>query len=126
MKKLMLMLPLLLAIAACNQPPEQIARDVIAGGTAALRTAQTIYAPECQANSNGQACVLINQAIYAHAAAITALETYCGFQLAPVAPAADAQCTPVKSALPALQTTITNLNQLVAEVNAAIAAKGGK
>jgi hypothetical protein len=121
MRKLIFLLPILLVIAACNEPPEQVARDVIAGGTAALRTAQTIYAPQCQADSKGQSCVLINQAIYAHGLAVTALETYCGFQLTPVP--AEAQCKPVKSALPALQTTITNLHQLIAEINAMIGAK---
>lgn len=115
---------LLVAVMACGftgctTPPEQVARNVLAGASGAVANAQTKYATQCQANPKGSVCETINRTVDGQNAAITALETYCGFELTGNLPAPSATCVPVKSALPALQTAVANLNQLVTELKSA-------
>lgn len=105
----------LLATIGC-QSPEKTARDVIAAASGAIVAAQAQYQSECSSSPTGANCVLINKAVDGQNVAVTALETYCQFALTPVPPDPSTKCSPVKAALPALQTALQNLNQLTGEV----------
>jgi hypothetical protein len=107
---------MVLGSAGCKETPDQIARDVLATSSGTLDQAQTEYLAECQSNPGKQVCSLINKAGDAQNAAITALETYCGYQLTPTPPDPATQCVPVASAYGGLVTATTNLNQIIGEL----------
>jgi hypothetical protein len=106
----------------CKSTPDQAARDVISSSNGVLVQAQAEYVATCKPNPSQRLCVLINQAGFAQNASITALETYCGFQLTPILPDPSTVCVPQKNAQAALLTTVTNLKQLTGEIQAAMSA----
>lgn len=106
-----------------KQKPEQTARDVIASATGAIEQAQGEYKDSCVAKPGQQECILINQAVYAQNASITGLEIYCSWPKGVVLPSPNTICSPVKSALPALEASVTRLDQLIGQIRAIIQAK---
>lgn len=119
MKKIVVVVLATLIMAGCNSP-EQQARDTAAGLSGVLTTAQSQFTASCQADSNQNVCQIINRGIAGQNALITATETYCGFALTPTPPDPSEVCHPVKTAQPALQTAITNANQLITEIKGVI------
>lgn len=113
----MLLLLLLLIPIACNETPDQLARDSIAAANGLLTAAQAQYVNSCKPNPTQGVCVLINHGVDALNIAITSLETYCGFSLSPTPPAADTKCAPVANARAGLNVAIANLNQIISEIS---------
>lgn len=103
-----------------SAPLDQVARNTLATSSGVLNQAQVEYLAECSANPTTKTCTLINQAGAAQNAALTTLETYCGFANTAVLPAADAECHPVASFESALVTATANLQELVGEVKGVI------
>lgn len=108
---------LLLIPIACNETPDQLARDSIATANGLLTAAQAQYLDTCKANPTQGPCVLIHNGVDLLNVAITSLETYCGFTLSPTAPAADTKCAPIANARAGLNVAIANLNQIISEVS---------
>ena len=102
-------------LAGCG-PFEQTARDTIATLGGLIKTAQAEYQAECTANPSEQKCVLVNEAIRAHKLTITGLEIYCGFTIGSTLP--EATCTPIKSALAAVEAAVANLKPLIGQLTA--------
>lgn len=100
--------------------PEQTARDAIAAATGTIAKAQTQHQAECQVNPAAGTCVLINRAVNAQNAAMTGLETYCGWRLSGVLPDRGAVCTPNGSALNTLNVALSNLKQITTEVKGVV------
>ncbi len=116
-KILFLTIALIVGITCgCSEPPEQTARNVIASASGAISSAQANYTKSCTANPAQKVCQSINRTIDGENAAITSLETYCSFELAPVLPDPSRKCVPVKGALSGLQAAVSNLNQLIGEL----------
>lgn len=119
MKRSMVLITILAAaLIGCTgcEPPEQIARNVIASGSGAIAKAQASYTTSCIANPAQHVCQIINRTVDGENAAVTALETYCS-----VSPGGDVngKCVPVKSAQGGLTAAIANLNQLIGELKGA-------
>lgn len=112
----LVLLLLLLIPIACNETPDQLARDTIATGNGLITAAQAQYLDSCKANPTQGVCVLINHGVDALNIAITSLETYCGFTLSPTPPAADTKCAPIPNARAGLNVAIANLNQIISEL----------
>lgn len=112
MKKSLLLLPIILLLVSCT-PYEQTVRNSIAASQGVLKTAQLKYHDTCVVNPTQTPCVVINKAIDVQHVVKDALYIYCGF-----VPTDDPTkvCVPVKSALPALQSAIANLNQATADL----------
>lgn len=119
MKKLCLLLPLLLVLAAC-QPIENSARDASAALGGAIKSAQAQHQDECKANATLPACTLINRAVDGQNALVTATEAYCGWTT--VAPPTDqtTKCVAVTSFKAGLQTAINNANSFVLQLKGVI------
>ena len=115
MKKFFVLVPLIFMLG-CN-PPEQTARDVIAASQGAIVTAQNRYHDQCVAAPTDAPCALVTRAIAVQHVAIDALNVYCAFT--PATPNGT-KCAPVKSALPALQSALANLNQVTLDIQAVI------
>lgn len=107
---------LVLLTVACHTI-ESNARDTIAAAQGVIVQAQVQFQPQCSADATKAPCPVINQAVSAQNAAITALEAYCGFT--PTSGVTE-KCTPVKSLQPALTSALANLNQFVTELKGAI------
>ncbi len=118
--KVLLLVPLLAATLACppSQPIETNARDVSASLSGVLVTAQSQH-QECVQDSTPQTCQVIKRGVSGENALITALETYCGMQISPTLDTST-PCSPVKDALGALQTAISNAQQLTTEVKGTV------
>jgi hypothetical protein len=105
-----------LLMTACESL-EQQARDTAAALGGAIAAAQTQYQTACTATPTATACTLINKAVAAQNALVTADEAYCGFS--PGTPLTTA-CTPVKSAEAGLSAAISNATPFVTELKAII------
>lgn len=114
MKRITWILPILLLLTAC--PKDKSARDVAASLSGILVAAQDEYAPVCVSNPTLSNCVVIHKGVAAQNVLITAIETYCGMQLSPIPPPADAKCSPVDSAKAALDLAISNANQAITDI----------
>jgi hypothetical protein len=106
---------LLMLTVACHTF-EANARDTIAAANGVIVQAEVQYSPTCTSNPNQSVCQTINKAVAAQNAAITALETYCGFT---AANQPSDKCQPVKALEPALTSALANLNQFVTELKGA-------
>lgn len=118
--KRLFVIPILIfcmVLAGC-QPIEQSARDTSAALGGAITAAQQQNQAACQANPSGAVCQLIDRAINAQNALITATEAYCG--LAPQLNAPGAPCTPVKGLDAALQSAISNATPFITQLKGAI------
>lgn len=115
---LVMLAAVLIACPATNIA--ETGRDTAASLGGLLTAAQTQNQATCTANPQLQTCTLINRGIEAQNGLITALETYCGFQLTPTPPASTASCVPVSSAASGLQTAIANANQFITELKATV------
>lgn len=108
-------------MSACT-PLEQTARDLAATANGFITQAQSIHAKECHANPALKTCAIINQAVGAQNVLIDAAESYCGWPARPT-PAelasATTSCARIKSATPALQTAVRNLNDVMGDLRAA-------
>lgn len=117
MKKLLLLLIPMAFLLGCSGP-EKNARDAIAASKGAIETAQAKYVDQCKADATQRPCTLINQAVSAQNATITALELYCSGS----APAGgqDFQhggvCHADKALQPKLDAAVGSLNQLIGEI----------
>ena len=105
---------------ATPTPIDQVARNTLATSSGVLNQAQKEYLAECSANPTTKTCTLINQAGSAQNAAITAVETYCGFPNSGAVPSQDAKCVPLASAESALVAATANLQEIIGEVKAVI------
>ncbi len=119
---------LLFTLVGCvhktNTNPEPVsityaktARDTTAALNGALKAAQEQYAPECQSDASKPACVMINKAIAAHGALITATEAYCGFS--DVSQPLDT-CKPVATAQAGLMAALDNAQQFLTQLKEVI------
>lgn len=117
--KLGLVLIALVVLVGCPKLEEN-ARDTSAALQGAINAAQTQYKATCQPNPNQNECQVINQAVSAQNALITATETYCGWN--PSNPPADpkAKCVPVQGAEAGLNSAIANANRMINEVKGVI------
>lgn len=115
---LALVLTIALVMIGCPKPAEN-ARNAIASAQGFIVAQQQIHGQSCKAAPSQEVCVNINKAVSAQNAAVTALETYCGWN--PLAPPSDpnAPCVPVKGAEAALTAAVGNLNQIIGEIKGA-------
>jgi len=106
---------LTIVLVACS-PLEQNARNTAAALQGAITSAQAQYQTECTASPKDSPCVIINKAVEAQNALVTAVEAYCGWS--EIAPPANgtATCVPVKSAASGLQAAINNATLFISEV----------
>jgi len=109
----------LLAMLGCS-PLENQARDSAAALSGSLVAAQTKYQASCSANPSQEICQVINRGVSGENALITAVETYCGWAVAPAPPDPNAKCVPVRSAQAALQTAIANAATLTLQIKGAL------
>jgi hypothetical protein len=116
---ILLLTSAVLLLVGCS-PLAMQARDANAAAKGVLEAAQQKYGAACLANPYQVICQDINRAVYAQNALITATETYCGWSRANPPANTKASCQAVKSAAPALETAITNLNFLITEVRGAL------
>lgn len=112
MKKSLLLFPVLFLLISCG-PVEQSVRDSIAASKGVIITVQAKYHDSCVAGPTQQPCVAINKAIDVQHLVKDALYTYCSF-VSTDDPTK--KCIPVKSALPALQSAVANLNQTTTDL----------
>lgn len=110
---------LLLVLVGCSSL-EQNARDSAAALNGALVAAQTQYQTSCSATPTASPCTLINRAVDAQNALITATEAYCGWTagVLPADPAAS--CKPVSTATAGLQAAVNNANSFVVQLKGVI------
>ncbi len=108
-----------LAMLAC-QPVEKTARDTAAALSGSIVAAQTRYQGQCQQTPTRDVCQLINRAVASQNALVSAVETYCGWQVSLAPPDPNAKCRPVKSAQAALETAITNAATITQQIKGAI------
>lgn len=110
---------LCLFMIGCS-PVENQARDSAAAIKGAIESAQAKYVDACKSDPRQQVCFLINKAVSAQNALITATEGYCGWSQS--APPADmnAKCVPVKSAEGALKSAILNANNFTKQLKGAL------
>jgi len=104
---------------SCGEPPQNLARDTAAALGGAITTAQTQYQTSCTANKTQQVCQVIDKAVAAQNALITADETYCGW---PVGTGTNSNnpCVPVANATAALQAAIVNANAFITQLKAVL------
>jgi hypothetical protein len=97
--------------------PEQISRDAIAASNGVISSAQAQNHDACVAAPSGSNCILINKAIDGQHFVKSSLDVYCQFS---PSDAPDKVCVPLKAALPALQSAVSNLNALTNSVKGII------
>ena len=121
MKRLLMVVPLLLVLTACPKV-EQDARDTAAALGGAIKAAQVQHQAECQAAvaEGNQTCQLINRAVDAQNALVTATEAYCGWSTGAPPSDPNAKCVAVSGAQAGLQAAINNANQFVTELRGVI------
>ena len=123
MRKKILAVPLLggvaLLSAGCKYNVVQTAVDAAAALQGAIVAAQTQYQPTCSTDPSAQPCLLINRAVAAQNALVTATEAYCGFSTA-TAMTPTATCQPVSTMQAGLTSALQNANALFQEVSAAV------
>ena len=122
MKRLLwLPLAILLCGFACpaSQPLEQNARDASASLGGVVSAAQAQH-QECLSDATSTTCQTIKRGVSGQNALVTAIETYCGWSTTTPPPDTTATCVPVKSAASALQSAISNANQLTTEVKGTV------
>jgi hypothetical protein len=100
--------------------PEQTARDVSAALKGELITAQQQNQEKCNADPSVSPCQLINKAISAQNALITADQAYCGWSEATPLDQRDTPCVPVKTAEAGLKTAIANAQPFIEQLKGAI------
>jgi hypothetical protein len=110
---------LVLSLTGCPKP-EVLARDGIAAAHGYVVYGQTEWLLECKGNPLQSKCVLINRLIVAEHITADALAIYCsGTPLNGIAPYAQGgPCEPVKTAMPALQASLVNIQDLVTQIRA--------
>ncbi len=125
MKKLLIAPVLLCVLALTGCPAEQDARDAIAAAHGYIVSAQSQWQASCTVDKTQLKCATTNKLIAAQHTAADALAVYCGGPSATGVGYADGgTCVPQKSAGPALQSAVMNMNAIVADVKALLA-KGG-
>lgn len=117
-KLLTLPITLCLLLVACS-PLEQQARNTAAALGGAITAAQQQNQAACQAAPTATVCQVINRAVAAQNALITATEAYCGWSPS-TNPATAPACTPVKSATSGLQTAISNATPFINQLKGVI------
>lgn len=117
MRKFIFALAFIVLLLGCTQPPEKVARDIIAANNGLLLTAMVQHHDECVADTSKSACQLILKDIAAQNLAIQSLEAYCSF--GPSSRPTD-ECVPVKSLSGALVSALKNLNSLSGQLKAAV------
>ena len=113
------LLSILLVLVGC-QPIEQSARDTAAALNGAITAAQAQYLTTCTADKTQATCQLINRAVAAQNALITATEAYCGWSVTAPPPDPTVACQPIKAAVPALQSAINNATPFITELKGVI------
>ncbi len=108
-----------LLLAGCPKA-EQDARDTAAGLNGAIAAAQAKYTAQCIASPSQQVCTMIQRAVSAQNALITATETYCNWSTASPPPNPTTTCMPVASAKQGLLAAIANANSLTLELKGAL------
>jgi len=111
---------LALVLAACPSNVVTVARDTAAALQGAIIAAQSANQASCTATPTGANCVLINKAISAENALITATEAYCGWSATAPPTNPQATCTPVSTLSGALNAAITNATTFITELKGAI------
>lgn len=114
MRKLFVMV-LVVPMVACS-PLENQARDVAAALSGSIIAAQSKYQSSCAANPSQAICAAINRGVSGENALVTAVETYCGWAVAPPPIDPNAKCVPVKSATAVLQAAISNAAALTLQI----------
>jgi len=114
-----LLLCFTLVLTACPAPNEQ-ARDVSAALKGELTTAQQQNQEKCNADPSVFPCQLINKAISAQNALITADQAYCGWSEATPLDQRDTPCVPVKTAEAGLKAAIANAQPFIEQLKGAI------
>jgi len=109
----------LVPLIACS-PVETKARDTAAALSGSIVAAQFKYQASCQANPAQQVCVAINKGVNAENALVSAVETYCGWEVNAAPPDPNAKCVPVKSAEQALVAAIANAATITTEIKGVI------
>lgn len=107
---------LCLFMIGCS-PVENQARDSAAAIKGAIESAQSKYVSTCRSDPTQQVCEVINKAVNAQNALITATEAYCG---GTAQSPKEQKCVPVKSATGALKTAILNANEITKELKGAL------
>lgn len=110
---------LTLVLTACG-PLEEKTRDTAAALSGSIVAAQSKYHDGCVANPTKDVCQLINKGVSGENALITALETYCGWQVNIAPPDPKAKCVPVKSAQSALEAALANAAILTTQIKGVI------
>lgn len=106
-----------LILVGCSTTPEQAARDAIASAHGYITSAQAQWQVSCTTNRNQLKCNSTNKLIVAEHTAADALGIYCGGPSATGVSYADGgTCVPQKSAGPALQSAIMQMNAIVTDV----------
>lgn len=114
-----LLVTCLLSMLGCS-PVERRARDTAAALSGSIVAAQTKYQASCAIQPKQEICQVINRGVSGQNALVTAIETYCGWALAPVPLEPTATCIPVKSAEMALQVAIANATTLTLQIKGAL------
>jgi hypothetical protein len=114
-----LVLVVTLSLVACT-PIENQARDTIAALGGLLGAAQVQNQAACQADNTQNVCVIINKAVAGQNALVTATEAYCGWSVTSPPGDPTTKCVPVKTALGALQTSISNANTFITELKGVV------
>jgi hypothetical protein len=114
-----LILCCLLSMAGCS-PVERQARDTAAALSGSIVAAQMKYQQSCAAQPAQEICQVINRGVSAQNALLTAIETYCGWALAPAPPEPTATCIPAKSTQAVLQAAIANATTLTLQIKGAL------
>jgi hypothetical protein len=97
-------------------PIQNQARNTAAALQGAIVAAQGQYQATCTSNPSQTQCTLINKAIAAQNALITADEAYCNWSQANPPSDPNATCVPVTSAVTALQTAINNATSFISQL----------
>lgn len=125
MKKITSAIPLLLLFAltfvmmACDSIDKQ-ARDVSASLKGPLVVAQQQNQDKCGADPSVQPCQLINRAISAQNALITADQAYCGWSKSTALDQRDVPCVPVKTAEGGLKSALANAQPFIQQLKGVI------
>lgn len=113
---LLLVAPILVAIAGCSQPVESIARDGIAAASGFLNNQNSIHTDECKKDAMQPTCQQLSRASHALNLTITALEVYCA---GPAFDAGTGPCQPPAANQAALEqklvAALSNLNVEITE-----------
>ncbi len=108
-----------LLLTACPKT-EKDARDADAGLNGAIAAAQARYQSTCTQDTKQQVCTLINQAVSAQNALITATEAYCGWSTAVPPPNHMAVCVAITNAKQGLLSAIANANSFTLQLRGAL------